>query len=75
MKPLLKKNIGKILKVLRDLQNENLNIDPDMERPLKLQRELHDIFSGYQEMYKQLKKSAKITYFARKENSMTDVQL
>lgn len=70
---LLQKKIGEVLKTVNDLQNEIFNMDPDTERAMKLQRGLNDLFSGYQELYKQLKKSTSqslmTNYFVREETN------
>ncbi|XP_065365512.1 tigger transposable element-derived protein 1-like [Calliphora vicina] len=73
VEPLTSQKIFQILNKVAILENEILNIDPDTERAIKLQRGLGDLFSGYQELYKQLLKKKSQTlvtkYFQIKEKN------
>lgn len=67
------KKIGYILSTVNALQNQVLTMDPDTERALKIQRGLTDLFSGYQELHKELinskSQSLMTNYFSRKETT------
>ena len=75
VEPLSPQKIFQVLNKMVILENEILNIDPDTERELKLQRGLDNLFSGYQELYKQLLKKKSQTlvtqYFQIKEKTNT----
>ena len=74
VEPLSPQKIFQVLNKMVILENEILNIDPDTERELKLQRGLDNLFSGYQELYKQLLKKKSQTlvtqYFQIKEKKI-----
>ena len=74
VEPLSPQKIFQVLNKMVILENEILNIDPDAERELKLQRGLDNLFSGYQELYKQLLKKKSQTlvtqYFQIKEKKI-----
>lgn len=72
------KKIDKILKTVKDLQSEILNVDPNTERALKIQHGLNNTFSAYRELQKELKKSTSqklmTNYFQQvpKEKELTE---